>query len=210
MLFSRKSMKYNRLKGIDFMETKKTENNNKNNSLPAQKKRGRPKGSKNSHKSKRKDMDINALTEPGENAKMINYTVALSSLPKIDYNDITQVKNRIHEFYTISAEYDYKLTVAALALSFGISRITLFTWLTGKSEAVKNKECLNTIKAVYDSINTQYEVLMNNGKINPVAGIFLMKNNLGYKDTTDHVITANNEPAYTLTDITEKAGLLED
>jgi hypothetical protein len=141
---------------------------------------------------------------------MINYTVALSSLPKINYNDITQVKQRIHEFYTISAEYDYKLTVAALALSFGISRITLFTWLTGKSEAVKNKECINTLKAVDDSINTQYEILMNNGKINPVAGIFLMKNNLGYKDTTDHVITANSEPAFTLTDITEKAGLLED
>jgi hypothetical protein len=201
-------MKYNRLKGIDFMETKKTENNIKNNSLQAQKKRGRPKGSKNT--TKRKDHDIDYLTEPGENAKMINYTIALSGLPKIDYNDITQVKNRIHEFYNISAEYDYKLTVAALALSFGINRITLFNWLTGKTETVKNRECLNAIKAVYDTINTQYELLMNNGKINPVSGIFLMKNNLGYKDTTDHVITANNEPAYTLTDITEKAGLLED
>lgn len=190
------------------METKKTENNIKNNSLPAQKKRGRPKGSKNT--TKRKDHDIDYLTEPGENAKMINYTIALSSLPKIDYNDISQVKNRIHDFYTVSAEYDYKLTVAALALSFGINRITLFNWLTGKTETVKNKECLNAIKAVYDTINTQYELLMNNGKINPVSGIFLMKNNLGYKDTTDHVITANNEPTYTLTDITEKAGLLED
>lgn len=201
-------MKYNRLKGIDFMETKKTENNIKNNSLPAQKKRGRPKGSKNT--TKRKDHDIDYLAEPGENAKMINYTIALSGLPKIDYNDITQVKNRIHEFYSISAEYDYKLTVAALALSFGINRITLFNWLTGKTETVKNRECLNAIKAVYDTINTQYELLMNNGKINPVSGIFLMKNNLGYKDTTDHIITANNESAYTLTDITEKAGLLED
>jgi hypothetical protein len=33
---------------------------------------------------------------------------------------------------------------------------------------------------------------MADGKINPVAAIFLMKNNHGYKDQTDVVVTPNN------------------
>ena len=33
---------------------------------------------------------------------------------------------------------------------------------------------------------------MQNGKINPVSGIFLMKNNMGYMDQSEIVITPNN------------------
>ena len=32
---------------------------------------------------------------------------------------------------------------------------------------------------------------MNSGKINPVAGIFLGKNNYGYQDKTEYVLTPN-------------------
>ena len=51
---------------------------------------------------------------------------------------------------------------------------------------------------------------MNNGRINPVAGIFLMKNNYGYQDTTQHIISTDNDHQLTLPDITERAGLLEE
>ena len=33
---------------------------------------------------------------------------------------------------------------------------------------------------------------MQNGKINPVSGIFLMKNNFGYQDKSEVVLTPNN------------------
>ena len=33
---------------------------------------------------------------------------------------------------------------------------------------------------------------MQNGKINPVSGIFLMKNNFGYADKQEVVLTPNN------------------
>ena len=32
---------------------------------------------------------------------------------------------------------------------------------------------------------------MQNGKVNPVAGIFLGKNNYGYQDKTEYVLTPN-------------------
>ena len=34
---------------------------------------------------------------------------------------------------------------------------------------------------------------MQNGKINPVAGIFLMKNNMGYQDKQEVVVTPNQQ-----------------
>lgn len=37
------------------------------------------------------------------------------------------------------------------------------------------------------------ENYMQNGKINPVAGIFLMKNNMGYQDKQEVVVTPNQQ-----------------
>lgn len=34
---------------------------------------------------------------------------------------------------------------------------------------------------------------MNSGKVNPVAGIFLGKNNYGYQDKTEYVLTPNQQ-----------------
>lgn len=38
----------------------------------------------------------------------------------------------------------------------------------------------------------QMENYMQNGKINPVAGIFLMKNNMDYQDKSEVVLTPNS------------------
>jgi len=184
--------------------TAKTTNNN----LPVQpKKRGRPKGSRNSVKIKRLDRSIQ--TEPGENSRYILHDMKLSALPSIDINNPEQMQQRITDYFTICSEDDIKPSVASLALAFGISRVTLFSWITGKTKALQNMASLNALKKAYDNINSYYEHMMNNGKINPVAGIFLMKNNLGYKDTTDHVITTGDDTRMNIDDITNRAGLLD-
>ena len=51
---------------------------------------------------------------------------------------------------------------------------------------------------------------MNTGNINPVSGIFLMKNNFGYRDQTEYTISTNQENNDTINNITERAGLLTD
>lgn len=183
----------------------------KTDNMPAgseQRKRGRPKGSTN--KTKRIDHDLNAMVDPGDNAKILQYSLSLARLPKIDINNLSSVQNRIDQFFEICTQFDIKPAIASLALSFGCNRATFFNWITGKYDVIKNRECLDTIKAAYNIINSQYEIYMNTGKINPVAGIFLMKNNMGYQDTTQHIIQANNDQQLSLPDITERAGLLEE
>jgi len=171
--------------------------------------RGRPKGS--TDKTERKKRTDGAITaKPGENTKFILHDMKLMNLPDIDINNPSQVKQRINEYFSICAEDDTKPSVASLALSFHISRHDLFNWLNERSEGIKNQESLRTLKTAYNTINSYYEHMMNNGKINPVAGIFLMKNNMGYKDTTDYIVTANQDKQVTLPDIANRAGLLSE
>lgn len=180
------------------------------NLLP--KKRGRPKGSgkKGSRPDKAAVMAVQAEPGTGNNRHILQYSVALSRLPKIDYNSLPQVQNRIDTFFAISEEFDIKPAVASLALSLGIDRATLFNWLTRRTQTIKSQECFDAIKTAYNLINSQYEIYMNTGKINPVAGIFLMKNNMGYQDTTNYVVSTDNSKELSLQDITDRSGLLDD
>ena len=175
-----------------------------NEKIPA--KRGRPKGS--GKKGTRPDSTVQA--EPGENSRFLLHDLKLMNLPAIDINNPEQMKTRVNDYFRICSDDDIKPSVASLALSFGIGRSTLFNWITGKSQVITNAACMDTLKKAYDSINSYYEHMMNNGKINPVAGIFLMKNNMGYQDTTNYVISANDNKELNLTDITERSGLLEE
>ena len=181
------------------------------NNETAQKKRGRPKGSHN--KTKRVSPsrpEQTVQTEPGENTKFLLHDIKLSSLPAINLNDDKAIDTRVNDYFRICAEDDIKPSVASLALSFGFSRFVLFDLINGRNKTITNNKSIHSLKKAYERINSYYEHMMNNGKINPVAGIFLMKNNMGYQDTTQHIIQANNDQQLSLPDITERAGLLEE
>jgi hypothetical protein len=51
-----------------------------------------------------------------------------------------------------------------------------------------------------------WENYMQNGKINPVSGIFLGKNNFGYQDKTEMVVTpnTNSDTDYSVEDIRKR------
>ena len=51
-----------------------------------------------------------------------------------------------------------------------------------------------------------WEHYMQNGKINPVSGIFLGKNNFGYQDKTEYVVTpnTNSDSDYSTDDIRKR------
>jgi hypothetical protein len=55
----------------------------------------------------------------------------------------------------------------------------------------------DSIKNTYNLLNQMWEVSMQEGTINPVVGIFLGKNNYGYVDKTETVVTPNTSLATT-------------
>ena len=135
--------------------------------------------------------------------------MTLSHLPPVEKNNPVSVQDRTDYFFNLCVDYDISPTIAGYALSLGIDRVTLWTWLTGKVDYIKNTQVINIIKNAYSTINNLYEQLLTEGKIVPVSAFFLMQNNHGYKQQTDHVITANTQDNVTDNDIMNKAGLIE-
>ena len=148
------------------------------------------------------------VTDPGDNAKYIGVSLQLFNLPAIDLRNPEQVQARLSEYFQIHVEADLKPTVAGMAMALGIDRRRLWEIKTGTPTSNHWVEELPTatkdsIKKAYDFLETLWENYMHNGKINPVSGIFLAKNNFGYQDKVEHVLTPNtsNDSDYSAEDI---------
>ena len=137
------------------------------------------------------------VTEPGDNTKYLQVSLKLMTLPDIDMKDPNQVAMRLEEYFSIQAEADLKPTVAGLGLALnGMDRRRLWEIRTGTLQGgVGNfnlpQETMDLIKKAYKLMENLWENYMQNGKINPVSGIFLGKNNFGYQDKTEYVVTPN-------------------
>lgn len=126
-------------------------------------------------------------TEPGDNTKYLQHSLTLANLPSIDLKNTEQLKMRVVEYFQICATDDMKPSVAGLALAVGTDRRRLWEWAnTEKSDRT------DIIKKAYQMLDVQMTDYMQNGKINPVSGIFLMKNHFGYTDKQEVVVTPNN------------------
>lgn len=150
--------------------------------------RGRPKGTGGN---KRPDQMVQM--EPGDNRRYLEHDLKMWDWPEVDMKTPEQVRERIGQYFRLCAEDDMKPSVAGMALAFGINRRTLWKWVNGIECAYIPPESRDTLKKAYNFLNSQMENYMQNGKINPVAGIFLMKNNMGYSDKQELVLTPNQQ-----------------
>lgn len=129
-------------------------------------------------------------TEPGDNTKYINHSLRLADLGKVDLTNVEKVTQRINDYFTICAEDDMKPSVAGLALAMDIDR--RYLWEIREGKKGKTPEVADTLKKAMKILDLQMVDYMQNGKINPVSGIFLMKNNFGYADKQEVVVTPNS------------------
>lgn len=137
--------------------------------------------------------DNGLMVEPGDNAKYIKNAMALASLPKVDLQDPDAVAERIEKFFEIQFESDLKPTVSGLGLALDLDRRRLWEIRTDVPDRNKDLPTMtrDVIKKAYKMMENLWENYMQNGKINPVSGIFLGKNNFGYQDKTEYVVTPN-------------------
>lgn len=155
--------------------------------------------------------DNGLMVEPGDNAKYIKNAMELGALPKIDLMNPEAVEDRINEFFKIQFENDLKPTVSGMGMALGLSRQRLWEIKTdnlkgGISEWKLPKASLDAIKKGYNYMEILWENYMQNGKYNPVTGIFLGKNNFGYQDKQEMVLTpnTNQEAEYDINDIKKR------
>lgn len=126
--------------------------------------------------------------EKGDNAKYLGHALATRNMPLVDLNDIDAVRERILWYFEHCFNNDMKPTVSGLCNALKIQRQTLLNWRQGQ---YREDSYQAVILDAYGLMEELWENYMQNGKINPVSGIFLAKNNFGYADRQDYVITPN-------------------
>lgn len=129
-------------------------------------------------------------TVPGDNSKFLAHAMMIRELPTIDTSDPVQVENRISEYFMLCADNDIKPTVKGFLNALKISKSTLWRWKQGEHREGSHQAI---ICEAYDVLEALWEDYMMNGKINPVSGIFLGKNNFGYTDKQEYVVTPNTK-----------------
>lgn len=141
------------------------------------------------------DLAPNFQLPDGDNNKYTMFAIAISQLPKIDVHNPEQMRARLFKYFQLCADHDMKPGVAALALAFGLDRRRL--WEINNDVQGRNvtmpQECREIVKTAYNSLEMLWESYTLGGKINPVTAIFLAKNNFGYQDKQEYVLTPNQQ-----------------
>ena len=130
-----------------------------------------------------------------DTSRFLKMSLALNALPPVSLRDPDAVKERLNLCFKMYLDAGMKPTVAGMALSLGINRTTLSQINSGNygnTGGLRNlpAETTNTVKRAYFLLETMWEDYMLNGQINPVSGIFLGKNNFGYRDQVDYQINS--------------------
>lgn len=150
-----------------------------------------PEATKVIKKPRRTDLANTVELPEGDNNKYTTFALAIMQLPKIDIRNPVEVRSRVVEYFQLCADHDMKPGVAAVGLAIGLDRRRLWEIRSGTKNVQIPQECKDIINEVYDSLEVLWEGYMTNGKINPVSGIFLGKNNFGYQDKQEYVVTPN-------------------
>ena len=157
--------------------------------------------------------DNGLMLEAGDNTKIMSINIALFNMQDIDMNDVNAVTQRLGEYFALYEKADLKPTVAGMAIALnGHNRQWLYAIThdvaTGGSgyKTALPPEVAVVIKKAYFLLENLWENYMQSGKVNPVAGIFLGKNNYGYQDKTEYVLTPNqqNDSDYDAEDIRQR------
>lgn len=127
--------------------------------------------------------------EPGTNARYLRNAIASLNLPPIDISDINQCEERAKQYFSYCIDNDCRPNLVGLCNWLGISRDTLHNWRNGDTRSTTHSDFFKKCQTIMEEITVS---LLLDGKVNPAAGIFILKNHNGYKDNQDITITPNN------------------
>jgi transposase-like protein len=147
-------------------------------------------------KPKRKRPDrkeaLSVKTDAGDNSKYLTNALAMWDWQAPDMTSKEDVTSRIKSYFQLCIDDDMKPSVEGLAFAFGVHRKTLWKWVYQNGNRNIPEEVREQLRKAYEVLNVQMANYMQNGKINPVAGIFLMKNNMDYEDKKEITVAPGN------------------
>lgn len=127
--------------------------------------------------------------DPGDNARYLRHARVALDLPPIDVADPVQVEQRINEYFDYCEKNDRKPSMIGMSNWIGVDISTFDNWQRGTYRETTH---LPIVKKATGVLKEMWADYMQNGKINPVSGIFLGKVQFGYRDQQEVIITPNN------------------
>lgn len=129
------------------------------------------------------------------------FNIEALSLPPVDTSDIEAIKERTTIYLNGCANKDIKPGVQGLCLWLGVERSTWYDWCNGKTRRDTHYNFCNRVMVL---LAASWESNMQENKTNAVSGIFLGKNDFGYKDKSEVVV----EPKQSVTNETTMSDVM--
>lgn len=129
---------------------------------------------------------------PENNDAGISFTMELMNLPTFDLADPDAFQQRVNDYLLMCKRYESKPLISGLCLAIGSNREEVMNWTKGARNRLSERlspETAELLQKFLESLEVLWEFsFQNDGYRNPVTGIFVAKNNFGYKDTTESVV----------------------
>lgn len=140
---------------------------------------------------------LNAVDEGrrSANANYIIHAKRLSELPRIALSDPEDIRDRVDFYYQLCATDGVRPNLPGLALAFGLTRTGLINAMSDRRMTREAAQELGRGIAMMDEILSG---MVLDGKVMPVAAIYLMNNWLGYKNASE--VTTRTETIETNVD----------
>lgn len=147
-----------------------------------------------------------AVLDPKVAVRTAAMAQELMSVQEIDLNDLQGLRARLDWYFDMCACHCLKPTVSGLGMALGVSAGSMRKiasgeifaldsnnpkWTTSRERAL-SRESAHLIKKAYEVLEVMWEANFQEGSIQPVVGIFLAKNNYGYRDQVENVVIPKN------------------
>lgn len=164
---------------------------------------GRPVGAKDKQPRKKREddhrpwenspitKDHNPVLPEGYNTRRIMFMQLILPTEPLDHNDVEEMERRFARYLALCSEWDMKIGNQAAYAAIGITKDHVYDWTVRRQTNPKRAEF---VKKVQQFCAMYREGLMEDGKVNPVTGIFWQKNYDGMRDQQEVVLTPNTTP----------------
>jgi hypothetical protein len=129
------------------------------------------------------------------NMNYIIHAKRLSDLPAVELSDPEAIRDRVDWYYQLCATDGVRPNVPGLALAFGLTRTGLMNALADRR---MTRDCAQEIGRGIAMMDDILSGMVLDGRIMPVAAIYLMNNWLGYKNASE--VTTRTESVETNVD----------
>jgi hypothetical protein len=132
----------------------------------------------------------------GDAAKYANVLMDLSSWDAVDRSDVEELEIRFHEYLMYCAQNDLKIGNQMAYLALGLSKDNVYDMEHGRSFGSSHSDFIKKVKQICAG---NRELLMQDGKVHPITGIFWQKNYDGMRDIQEIDIKSSSALSPTLT-----------